>query len=117
MKGTLYLLDTSVLLALVRGNELGRFIRQKFSLDNPSIRSLISIVSHGEIWAMAERQEARNSFPTTTCGIAAPAKAASASLLTTDRDFLHLHPAYLLANGWSPVPSWVSRSSDQPRIQ
>jgi len=55
MSGTLYLLDTTILLALVRGNELGKFIRHKFSLDNPTVRSLISIVSHGEIWAMAQR--------------------------------------------------------------
>ena len=40
MKSALYLLDTSVLLALVRGNELGKFIRHTFSLENPAIRSL-----------------------------------------------------------------------------
>ncbi|HWZ45327.1 MAG TPA: hypothetical protein VNW97_17770 [Candidatus Saccharimonadales bacterium] len=56
MKGKLYLLDTSVLLALVRGNELGKFIRHTFSLENPAVRSLISVVSHGEIWVMAERR-------------------------------------------------------------
>src|SRR5205085_1857434 len=55
MSGALYLLDTSVLLALVRGNDLGKFILHKFSLENPAARPLISIVSHGEIWAMAER--------------------------------------------------------------
>jgi tRNA(fMet)-specific endonuclease VapC len=55
MKPTLYLLDTNILLALIRGNELGRYIRQTYGLDNPTNRSVISVVSHGEIWAIAQR--------------------------------------------------------------
>ena len=46
MRSALYLLDTSVLLALIRGNELGKFIRHTFSLENPAVRSLISRVPH-----------------------------------------------------------------------
>jgi predicted nucleic acid-binding protein len=55
MKPTLYLLDTNVLLALIRGNELGRYIRQTYTIDDPTNRSVISVVSHGEVWAIAQR--------------------------------------------------------------
>jgi tRNA(fMet)-specific endonuclease VapC len=144
VRGALYLLDTSVLLALLRGKDLGTFIRQTFQLENPSVRSLISIVTHGEIRAMADR----NSWPVikrkaletmllnlvtvdlnageiisayveidrlnqsvrkgarqlsnNDMWIAATAKASNASLLTTDRDFLHLHPDYLTVNYVDP---------------
>jgi tRNA(fMet)-specific endonuclease VapC len=54
-KGTLYLFDTTVLLALIRGGELGRYINQTFSLSEVINKPLISVVSHGEIWALAER--------------------------------------------------------------
>jgi tRNA(fMet)-specific endonuclease VapC len=134
---TLYLLDTNVLLALIRGNELGKYIRQSFNLDNPTIRSVMSIVSHGEIWAIAERNawgdkkrealrkmlsslvaldlnseavisayvevDAANQsvaagarvLSNNDMWIAATAKAAGAVLLTTDQDFLHLHPTVI----------------------
>src|SRR5947199_314288 len=137
MMSALYLLDTSVLLALVRGKDLGKFIQQTFGLANPALRSLISIVTHGEIWALAERNnwppqkrealekvlaslvtidlnvgeiikayveidKLNQSVPkgarqvsNNDIWIAATARAANASLLTTDRDFLHLHPHYL----------------------
>jgi len=160
MSGTLYLLDTTVLLALVRGNELGKFIRHKFSLDNPAVRSLISIVSHGEIWAMAQRhnwqakkqevlekmldslvtidlnaseivrayveidslnQSARRGarqLSNNDMWIAATAKASNASLLTTDRDFLHLHPHYLHVEYVDPSSKVASATTGaQPRMQ
>jgi len=54
-KGTLYLFDTTVLLALIRGRELGRYINHTFTLSDVINKPLISVVSHGEIWVMAER--------------------------------------------------------------
>ena len=54
-KGTLYLFDTNVLLALIRGKELGRYINHTFALSEVINKPLISVVSHGEIWALAER--------------------------------------------------------------
>lgn len=54
-KGTLYLFDTTVLLALVRGKDLGRYIERTFGLSEVINKPLISVVSHGEIWAMADR--------------------------------------------------------------
>ena len=57
MKPALYLLDTSVMLPMVRGDELGNYIRQKFELEKHSTRALVSIVSHGELWVMAERRK------------------------------------------------------------
>jgi tRNA(fMet)-specific endonuclease VapC len=129
-----YLLDTSVLLHLIRGGELGRYIRSTFKLDDAAYRPLVSIVTHGEIWALASRNRwgadkraalrlmldnlvtidlnddailaayvetdaaaraapggARN-LGDNDLWIAATARAADAVLLTTDRDFIFLHP-------------------------
>ena len=50
--------------------------------------------------------------------IAATAKASNASLLTTDRDFLHLHPHYIIVeyvDATSKLASAIAGS--QPRIQ
>jgi tRNA(fMet)-specific endonuclease VapC len=133
-KSILYLFDTNVLLALHRGNQLGIYLNQRFSLSDVINRPLISIVTHGELWAMAQRNDwgdrkrnairemlndlvtldltdpeiirgyvavdqknlshpkgARN-MPDNDKWIAASAIAANALLLTTDSDFLHLHP-------------------------
>jgi tRNA(fMet)-specific endonuclease VapC len=54
-KGTLYLFDTTVLLALIRGGELGRYVNHTFRLSEVINKPLISVVSHGEIWALADR--------------------------------------------------------------
>lgn len=54
-KGTLYFLDTNVLLALVRGADLGKYIAQTYDLRDVLKRPLISIVSHGEMMAIASR--------------------------------------------------------------
>jgi tRNA(fMet)-specific endonuclease VapC len=54
-KNALYLLDTSVLLALIRGKHLGSYLNQTFGLSEVLNRPLVSIVSHGEIWALAQR--------------------------------------------------------------
>lgn len=50
-----YLLDTNVLLHLIRGGDLGRYISITFDLANTVHRPLVSIVTHGEIWALADR--------------------------------------------------------------
>lgn len=55
MSEHLYLLDTTVLLALVRGKELGSHIDQRFGLSGARQRHLICIVSHGELWVLARR--------------------------------------------------------------
>lgn len=49
-----YLLDTNVLVALVRGKDLGDRIDATFGLRKAKIRPLVSIVTQGEIWVMAE---------------------------------------------------------------
>jgi tRNA(fMet)-specific endonuclease VapC len=55
MSGSVYLLDTNVLLALIRGRELGRYIDGYFGLRHGRQRPLVCIVSHGEIWVLARR--------------------------------------------------------------
>ena len=57
MNLTLYLLDTSILLLLVRGGPIARYIRVTYQLDEVAQRSLVCVVSHGEIRAMASRRE------------------------------------------------------------
>jgi tRNA(fMet)-specific endonuclease VapC len=133
-KGSLYLLDTDILLFLLRGKELGEYITRTYRLGEVLKRPLISIVSHGELWAMAKRNawgekrrdalaaildqmvtidlnnpaildgyvavdQANLSVPrgarqlsNNDMWIAATALAARALLLTSDKDFLHLHP-------------------------
>ena len=134
-KDSLYLLDSNILLALVRGKELGKYISQTYRLTEVLRRPLISIVSHGELLSMADRkswgtkkrdslQSILDSMVTMDLNdsaildgyvavdqanmkaekgarvlsnndmwIAATTRAATAVLLTTDRDFLHLNPS------------------------
>jgi tRNA(fMet)-specific endonuclease VapC len=57
MNGTAYLLDTNVILNLVRSKELGKYILATYSLETAVHRPLISIVTVGEIWAIADRRQ------------------------------------------------------------
>ena len=50
-----YVLDTSALLNLLRGKELGRQIDRAFGLRDAMYRHTISIVTHGELKVLAER--------------------------------------------------------------
>ena len=137
MSDTLYLLDTNVILTLVRGNALAEFIDGKFGLRESKLRPLACIVSHGEVRVLASRnwwgekklaalQTALDNLVTVDINhpdvldayveidtysqehpdgarnmgkndlwIAACAKAAGATLLTTDKDFDHINEALL----------------------
>lgn len=57
MTEPLYLLDTNILLALLRGNELGRRIESRFGLTQAKQKPLISVVTCGEIRVLAARNE------------------------------------------------------------
>ncbi|MEE9311819.1 MAG: type II toxin-antitoxin system VapC family toxin [Planctomycetota bacterium] len=48
-----YLLDTSTLLHLVRGREIGLGIQQKFRLDIQEMKPTLSVVTKGEIQVIA----------------------------------------------------------------
>ena len=50
-----YLLDTSVVLHLVRGNDLGQYIEDRHGLSKSLTRPLICIVTHGEARVLACR--------------------------------------------------------------
>jgi tRNA(fMet)-specific endonuclease VapC len=50
-----YVLDTSALLHLIRGKELGEQLDRAFGLRDALYRHTISIVTHGELKALAER--------------------------------------------------------------
>jgi tRNA(fMet)-specific endonuclease VapC len=50
-----YVLDTSALLNLIRGKDLGQQIDQAFGLRGTTYRHTISIVTHGELKVLAER--------------------------------------------------------------
>jgi predicted nucleic acid-binding protein len=146
-----YLLDTSVILPLVRGNALGKHIDQRFGLRASAQRPLVSVVSLGEVRVLAKRNDwgeaklrslsnalehlvvvdinhpavidayveldlvsqghpggARN-MGKNDLWIAACAKAAGATLLTTDNDFTHLIPDYLDGEVIDPA---IGRSDD-----
>ncbi|MCK5799304.1 MAG: PIN domain-containing protein [Deltaproteobacteria bacterium] len=133
----LFLLDTNIVLTLVRGNVLATFIDSKFGLRASKVRPMISVVTHGEVRVLAGRndwgeeklaalQNALNNLVTVDINhpdvlnayvkidiysqihadgarnmgkndlwIAACAKAAGATLLTTDKDFDHLNETML----------------------
>ena len=132
--GKLVLLDTTVLVELVRNRKVGQRIERDFSLTSRPERPLISIVSVGEAlslgdiwgWSSAKIERLRQmlnelvvldlrqgdittrySAMTAYCKkhghalsdndrwIAATAAAAGAILLTTDKDFDPLHPAFV----------------------
>jgi len=137
MSDRLLLLDTNIVLALVRGGPLGSYLDGTFVLRAAKERPLISVVTHGEIRVLAHRNgwgkqkmaaldNALNNLVTVDINhpsvldayvkidlysqqhpagarnmgkndlwIAACAKAAGATLLTTDQDFDHLTPELL----------------------
>lgn len=155
-----FLLDTSVLLHLLRGRDLGRYINITFDLANVVHRPLVSIISHGEIWVLADRNgwgerkrtalvrmldslvtvdlddqaildayvEVSRACQTVRKGarvlgdndlwIASTTKAAYAVLLTTDRDFLHLHPDHCLVHWIDPESKLTEpQGSYQQRLE
>lgn len=126
MPAPTYLLDTNVVLHLVRGNDFAAYLADAFGLLDPPTRPLVSIVSHGELWAIADRnqwganrrkeleelldmlsyvslddqsviaayvdlrrasRQSGNTLSDNDTWIAACAKAAEATLLTSDTDF------------------------------
>lgn len=50
-----YFLDTGIILGYIRAAEYAKYIEQKFKLMAPSNISLISIVTVGEIYSLAEQ--------------------------------------------------------------
>jgi predicted nucleic acid-binding protein len=55
MSDPLYLLDTNVMLFLMRGGALGQHINARFGLCTTRQRPLVCVVSHGEVWVLARR--------------------------------------------------------------
>lgn len=50
-----YVLDTSALLPLLRGKELGELIDRTFGLRTAFYLHTLSIVTHAELWVLVER--------------------------------------------------------------
>ena len=55
MSGRLFLLDTNIVLTLVRGNALATHIDGTFGLRASEMRPMISVVTHGEVRVLASR--------------------------------------------------------------
>ena len=51
------LLDTNVILYLLRGKAVGQWVKQSYQLDSRAERPLVSMIAVGEILAVAERQK------------------------------------------------------------
>ena len=132
MPTPVYLLDTNIVLHMVRGGDLGKHLAATFGLTSTVNRPLVSVVTHGELlliaarngWGKEKRAALENAldnlvtidlndravlsayvevqvYSGQSAGgsrelkandgwIVACAKAADATLLTTDRDFSHL---------------------------
>ncbi len=145
MNRSLVLLDTSVLVLLVRGGERALAVDARFSLRERDAAPLISVVTHGEIavlakrwdWGEAKRSVLRSALDDlitvdirhpdvieayvqidlysqshadgarnmgkNDLWIAACAKAVGATLLSMDKDFVHLAPVLLEAEWIDPA--------------
>ena len=129
-----YLLDTNIIVALIRRNDLGQFLDARYGLLPPAPPLPVCIVTVGELYALANkfswgptkraalasrlvhfRRVDINDPPIlTTYGdidawsqahghkmgkndlwIAAASRVRSATILTTDRDFDHLHGTWV----------------------
>ena len=53
MPASLYLLDTNILLHLIRGKSTGAYIDSTYQLQKQTDTPLFCIVTHGEIWTLA----------------------------------------------------------------
>jgi predicted nucleic acid-binding protein len=130
-----YLLDTNVLVHLIRGKPVGKAIEANFGLHSALNRSMICIVTVGEAFSLARKwnwgqqrlvhlqnllaqvvwldinrapvldaygelddfsNRLGRAMGKNDVWIAAVAKVSGMSLLTTDADFDHLHPAHLI---------------------
>src|SRR5260370_32935640 len=56
MASPVYLLDTNVVLQLLRGKALGKHLASTFGLLDTVNRPVVSIVTHGELLVMADRR-------------------------------------------------------------
>lgn len=57
MSELVYLLDTNVVLHLVRGNDLGKYLARTFGLLDAVRRPFVSIVTHGELRVIADAND------------------------------------------------------------
>ncbi len=55
MSEILYSLDTNIILALVRGSDLGRYVDETYGLRRAKQRPVTSVVTHGEVRVLAHR--------------------------------------------------------------
>ena len=53
MSDTLYLLDTNIVLTLVRGNALAAYINASFGFLELKVRPMVCVVTHGEVRVLA----------------------------------------------------------------
>jgi tRNA(fMet)-specific endonuclease VapC len=139
--GNLYLLDTNILVHIIRQDTLGQYIKGTYSLLMIDPLPIISVVTEGEIrslayqwnWGAANKDEIQflcgffsrysidslevleayavidaysksvgRSLGKNDAWIAATAYVTGATLLTTDKDFDHLHPKFLIRDWIAP---------------
>lgn len=84
----LFLLDTNIVLTLVRGNALASFIDDRFGLRRSRVRPMISVVTHGEVRVLAGRNDWGNRKLTTL-------QYALDNLVTVDINHLDVLDAYV----------------------
>lgn len=138
-----YLLDANILLALVRDNDLGKYLDATYGLTTRANVSFVCIVTVGEMYALAMKfkwgaakqtvlnavlnrylwidlddpallhayaeidaasEEAGFQIGKNDVWIAATARVTNTTLLTIDKDFDHLHGAWI-------DPEWVDPAS------
>ncbi len=90
-----FLLDTNILLAYIRFGLLGQYLEATYNLYGLQPAPFISIVTEGEIRAIALGKN--------DLWIAATAQVTGAAILTTDRDFDPLHGLFLQRDWIDPA--------------
>ena len=141
-----YLLDTNVLVALLRNNDLGRFLDATYHLLSPPAPLPVSLVTVGELFALANKfnwgaakrlalttllsslalvdindpriltaygdidawsQAQGHKMGNNDVWIAATSRVTNTTVLTCDKDFDHLHGAWI-------DREWVNPASKLP---
>lgn len=147
-----YLLDTNILVQLLRNNDLGKYLDHTYGLSRGTNPFLLSVVSVGELnslahqfgWGTAKRDALSTvlgrltwvdinqaevltaygdvDYWSRTVGrpmgkndvwIAATAIVTNTTVLTTDKDFDHLHPVDP-GRTWRVDREWVDPASKLP---
>lgn len=95
-----FILDTNILMAYLKADPLFSKVSEDNKLHEDDVFIMISSVTKGEILALQNKWG--KPMGKNDLWIAATAFASNATLLTADRDFLHLNQAFIPVKFYDP---------------